>query len=77
MALLLTQTDQSERPRYMAHQIKRIKKADMSKPIDYEVPVQRYNGPKKPEMSQNVKYKTVLPLRVLAQQVIARKSAER
>ncbi len=77
LALLLTQTDQSERPRDMAHQIKRIKKADMSKPIDYEVPVQRYNGPKKPEMPQNAKCKTVLPLRVLAQQVIARKSAEK
>ncbi len=72
LALLLTQTDQCS-VQDMSQNIKRVKKTDMSKAIEYEVRIQRYNGPKKPEMPQSAACKSVLPLRVLIQQSLSRK----
>ena len=52
--------------------IRRVKKEDMVKPLDYDVEVQRYNGPKKPPMPQNTPERSVQSLRMLAQQIISK-----
>ena len=49
--------------------IPRILKNDMTKPIEYEVEIQRYHGPKQPEMPAKDAKTNVLSLRILAQQV--------
>jgi hypothetical protein len=44
----------------------------MSKPIEYELDIQRYNGPKKPNMHLTAAKRVLLPLKLLAHKVIAK-----
>ena len=48
----------------------------MSNPIDYEIPIQRYNGPKQPEMPKRAASKTVLPLKVLVHKFLAERRSK-
>ena len=68
LAVLVTQPSDSNEPAdsYKENTIKRIGKNDMTKPIEYDVSIERYNGPKKPEMPEQLTIKQVLPLKVLA-----------
>ena len=50
--------------------IRRIKKLEMKADIEADVPIIDFRGPKKPQMPQNISKRTVLPLRILAQQSI-------
>ena len=43
----------------------------MVEPLEYDVEVERYNGPKKPLMPQNTPNRSVQPLRMLVQLVIS------
>ena len=43
----------------------------MSKPIGYEVQIQRYNGPKQVNMAKSQAKNIVLPLKVLAKQIVS------
>ena len=56
--------------------IPRVSKEEMSEPIEYENNIMRYNGPKKPNMSASAAIKSVLPLKLLAQQVLSKSRAE-
>ena len=44
----------------------------MVEPLEYDVEIERYNGPKKPPVQQNTPKRSVQPLRMLAQQVISK-----
>lgn len=55
----------------------RIDKAQMSEPINYDVPMQQYNGAKSPEMPKNEAANTVPPLKFLAHEVILNRSSNR
>jgi hypothetical protein len=70
--MLLTQPDSNNETVVKEDTIRRIKKEEMVEPIEYEVEVQRYNGPKKPPMPQNTPKQSVQPLRILAQQEISK-----
>ena len=48
----------------------RLKAVDMKEHLVEDTSVQRYNGPKKPAMPENESKRNVLPLRVLAQQIV-------
>ena len=50
--------------------ITRIKKLEMKADTEADVPVIDFLGPKKPRMPQHISKRTVLPLRILAQQSI-------
>ncbi len=50
--------------------IKRLKKENLKDSIKPGIPVSYYHGPKKCDIPEEVSKKFVLPLRVLAQQVI-------
>ena len=56
--------------------ILRISKEEMSEPIEYDVTIQRYNGPKKPKMPEGAAVITVLPLKLLAQQATLKQRAD-
>jgi hypothetical protein len=71
LAVLLTQTSDTENSAKLPDTIPRIRKEDMTAQIDSDVPVQRYNGPKRPDMPQMKANKSVLTLRVLASEVVA------
>lgn len=68
LAILMTQVTQHEENE---HTMKRIKKDDMKDDVTADIPVQRYQGPKKPEMPANRATSSPLPLRVLTSQVIS------
>lgn len=50
---------------------RRIRKDEMKEQIIENIPVQRYHGPKKPDMPSSEVNRSVLPLRVMAHQVVA------
>lgn len=76
LAMLLTQPDSNhEFETVQRETIRRAKKEDMGEPLEYDVEVQRYNGPKKPPMPQNNAKRSVQPLRMLAQQIISKRRA--
>ena len=56
--------------------IRRISKSEMSAPIDFEIPVQRYQGPKIVPMPPTCASKSVLPLKVLCSAAIAERRAK-
>jgi hypothetical protein len=56
-------------------QIRRVSKDEMSEPIDYDVNIHRFNGKKNPDMPKEAAMKTILPLKLLARQVIAKNRA--
>ena len=71
LAMLLTQTCETDENAKMPDTIPRLRKEDMTAQIESDVPVHRYDGPKKPEMPPTRATKSVLSLRVLASQVVA------
>lgn len=52
-----------------------VSREEMDESLEYDVEVQRYNGPKKPPMPQNNAKRSVQPLRMLAQQIISKRRA--
>ena len=72
MAVLVTQPTSSNQSEYPDNKeaIDRINKNDMAKPIDYNINVERYNGPLRPKMSTNAAKKTVMSLKILAETAI-------
>lgn len=76
LAVLFTQKEQDQIPHDTLPTIKRIKKSEMSEPVEYELQVQRFNGPKNPELPQQAAMKSVLPLKVLAHKVLSRQRAD-
>ncbi len=69
LALLMTQVCPNTEDSQEDSIIKRIKKENLKDSIKPGIPVS-YHGPKKCDMPEEVSKKFVLPLRVLAQQVI-------
>lgn len=57
--------------------IPRISKADMSQQIDFDLPIQRYQGPKRVPMPDNCAKKSVPPLKVLCSCIISKKKEQR
>lgn len=71
LALLLTQDQKTvDTPKRSRETIERVKKEDMKPPVTSNIPVQHFQGPKKPEMPANKALRSVLPLKMLAEQVI-------
>ena len=72
LAVLVTQPDVSNQTEHSDNTevITRVKRNDMSKPIDYEINIERYTGPSKPKMPTHAARKTVMPLKVLAEMTI-------
>ena len=68
LAVLVTQPLDSNEPADLKKEntIKRICKSDMNKPIQNDVSIEHYNGPKKTEMPEQLTMKHVLPLKGLA-----------
>ena len=67
---LLTQDKEREQEEQNCREtIKRISK-DMKKPIAFEVEIKHYHGPKKPNMPFEKTKHSVLPLKLLAEQVM-------
>ena len=71
LAMLLTFVDKYDKDKPQNQTFRRIKKEEMKEQVIEDIPVDRYQGPKKPEMPINEGNRTVMPLRVLAHQVIA------
>ena len=73
LSVLLTQTAtcDAEHSRQLPDTIQRIRKEDIAAQVDRDVPVHRYNGPKRPDMPHMKATKSVLNLTVLASQVVA------
>jgi hypothetical protein len=74
LAVLLTQPETDDQP-CQSQRIQRITKEEMSKPIEYNIEIQRYQGSKKPKMPKSDAVHEVFPLKLLAQQVISRRRA--
>ena len=53
-----------------------ISKSDMSREIDFEIPVQRYQGPKILPMPDNCSKKSALPLKVLCSTILSERRAK-
>ena len=77
LAMLITQPcTQPDENQNIPSTIPRVSKADMSQQIDFELPIQRYQGPKKVPMPDNCSKKFVPPLKVLSSCIIAKERAE-
>ena len=68
-----TQPDENQN---ISSTIPRVSKADMSQQIDFELSIQRYQGPKKVPMPDNCSEKFVPPLKVLCSCIIEKERAE-
>ena len=68
-------TQPETRTQEHVHEIPRLKKIEMSKQIEYELDIMRYNGPKKLEMPTQYLKRQVPPLRILAHMVISQQRA--
>ena len=73
LAILLTQTHQQDdhHDAQNSNKIKRLKKTEMSDEVTPEVPVQHYEGSKKPQMPMQAATQSPLPLRLLVGQYIS------
>lgn len=72
LAMLMTQMAQTTiTGRYDDNTIRKLVKTELSNAISPDVPVQCYNGPKKPTMLPDKAIHQVLPSKVLAQQSIS------
>jgi len=69
LAALLTQPSVSST--YQKHSIPRLQKTEMSKEIDYQLDIIRYNGPKKPKFPPQFLKKQVPLLKMLAHQFLS------
>lgn len=77
LAVLLTQKEQGGTSSDNDKQvIKRIKKSELSEPIQYDLKIQRFSGVKHPELPERASRKSVQPLRVLAHKVLSRQRAD-
>lgn len=56
--------------------VRRIRKDEMKKQVVSDVEVQRYRGPKKPDMPEGEGVRSVLPLKMLAEQVVMHRRAQ-
>ena len=75
--MLITQpTNASDDDQNTRESILRISKSDMSREIDFEIPVQRYQGPKIVPMPDNCSKKSVLPLKVLCSAIFSERRAK-
>jgi len=74
LAMLVTQTNQVTNDVEMPETITRITKEDMTATVGAEVDIKRYTGPKKPNMPENKV--CILPLRVMAMQIISKGRAQ-
>ena len=72
LVMLLTQPDSNSSETVQEDTIRRVKREDMVEPLEYDVEIERYNGPKKLPVRQNTPKRSVQPLRMLAQQVISK-----
>jgi hypothetical protein len=76
LALLLSQLhSDGENSTEYEETIPRLTKLDMKTEVTTNVPIQIYQGPKKPDMPESEAKLSILPLRVLAQQNISRRRA--
>ena len=57
--------------------IKQVRKHDMHVPIEYELTIHRFNGPKKPELPTIATFKPVRPLKVLIHKSMATRRADK
>jgi hypothetical protein len=71
LAMLLTFVDKHGKDDFNGQMFRRISKDEMKEQIIKDIPVQRYYGPKKPDMPSSEVRHSVLPLRVLVHQVVA------
>ena len=72
LAMLMTQTDTTVHGDASSSQtIRHIKKEEMTVQIDDDPQIYRYRGPQKPEMPSNKSKKAILPLKILATQMVA------
>ncbi len=69
MLLAMPETNKPETAGGVAG-IRRLTISEMKQPITEDAPIARYSGPKKPQMPAKEATRAVLPLKVLAQQVI-------
>ncbi len=69
MLLAMPETNKPETAGGVAG-IRRLTISEMKQPITEDAPIVRYSGPKKPQMPAKEATRAVLPLKVLAQQVI-------
>ena len=77
LAMLITQpTNASDDEQNIRESIPRISKSDMSKEIDFEILMQRYQGPKIVPMPDNCSKKSVLPLKVLCSAILSERRAK-
>ena len=77
LAMLITQPcTQPDENQNIPSTIPRVSKADMSQQTDFELPIQRYQGPKKVPMPDNCSKKFVPPLKVLCSCIIAKERAD-
>ena len=74
LAMLITQPKHHDDKGTDAR-IPRISKAELSKPLDLEVPIQRFQGPKRVPMPEKCSKKQVLPLKVLCSRIISERRA--
>ena len=71
LAMLLTFVDKHGQDDPNSQTFRRIRKDEMKEQIIQDIPIQRYCGPKKPDMPSSEVNHLVLPLRVMAHQVVA------
>ena len=68
LAMIVTQPCKNKK-RQDRSSIPKVPWSEISKPVNYDVEVHRYNGPKQPTMTSKDAKRHILPLRVLAKQV--------
>ena len=74
--MLITQpTNPSDDDQNTGESIPKISKSDMSREKDFEIPEQRYQGPKIVPMPDNCSKKSVLPLNVLCSVILSERRA--
>jgi hypothetical protein len=77
LAMLITQpANASDDDQSTRESIPRMKKSEMSEDIDFEIPVQRYQGPKVVPMPKKCSKKSVLPLKVLCSAILSERRAK-
>ena len=78
LAVLQTQNDKGDSSDISNESlvIRRLDKNEMAKPIEYEFQIERYHGPKKPEMPEEKCRKLPLTLKMLATMALSKKRAE-
>ena len=69
LAMLLA-FPQTKNPAAITSGIRRLTVNEMKQPVAEDVPIERYSGPKKPQMPTKEATRTILPLMVLAHQVV-------